>query len=90
MEDRTEKKSELVDHLSSQIRTLSDAIIGFSNRLADEELDPTQREYLAEIRQAGQGLSGVVEEILEAAQREAKKRTGDPGRPVPAAEEENY
>ena len=36
-------KPQLIDNLAYQIRTLSNAIIGFSNLLAAEDLNDTQR-----------------------------------------------
>lgn len=64
-------KTQLIDNLAYQIRTLSNAIIGFSNLLAAEELTDTQREYITEIHQAGRGLSCIVNDVLDLAKIES-------------------
>lgn len=66
-------KSRLIDNMAYQIRTLSNAIIGFSDLLATERLNDTQREYLFEIHQAGHGLSSIVEDVLDLAQIDSGK-----------------
>lgn len=62
---------QLINYLAYQIRTLSNAIIGFSNLLAADDLTDTQREYVAEIHQAGKGLSGIVNDVVDLARLEA-------------------
>lgn len=64
-------KNQLIDNLAYQIRTLSNAIIGFSNLLASEELTDTQREYVTEIHHAGRGLSCIVNDVLDLARIES-------------------
>jgi CheY-like chemotaxis protein/nitrogen-specific signal transduction histidine kinase len=61
----------LIDNLVYQIRTLSNAIIGFSNLLAAEDLTDTQREYAAEIHRAGKGLSSIVNDVVDLVRLEA-------------------
>jgi len=61
-------KSELIDNMIYQIRTLSNAIIGFGDLLSAEPLSPDQAEYVQEIHHAGQGLSVLVNEVLDWAQ----------------------
>lgn len=73
MEGLMEEKSRLIDNLAYQIRTLSNAIIGFSDLLSGEEMDPTQQEYISEIRQAGRGLSSLVDDVLDLARMQAGK-----------------
>jgi hypothetical protein len=58
-------RSLLVENMASQIRMLSNAIFEFGNLLAKEELDEVQREYLEEIRRAGEDLPGLVNIILD-------------------------
>ena len=70
-------KSRLIDKMAYQIRTLSNAIIGFSNLLSLEKLTDAQKEYVSEIRQAGQGLSSLVESVLDLAQIESGKLKPD-------------
>jgi CheY-like chemotaxis protein len=64
-------KGRLVDNMAYQIRTLSNAIIGFSDLLLTEELTPDQRDYAAEINTAGKGLSELVNEVLDWARLES-------------------
>jgi CheY-like chemotaxis protein/nitrogen-specific signal transduction histidine kinase len=61
-------KSELIDNMIYQIRTLSNAIIGFSDLLSTEKLSQDQSEYVQEIHHAGQGLSVLVNDVLDWAQ----------------------
>lgn len=70
-ESALQVKTQLIDNLAYQIRTLSNAIIGFSNLLAAEELTDTQREYITEIHQAGRGLSCIVNDVLDLAKIES-------------------
>jgi CheY-like chemotaxis protein len=64
-------KPQLIDNLAYQIRTLSNAIIGFSNLLSAEDLTDTQQEYVNEIHQAGRGLSCIVNDVLDLARIES-------------------
>ena len=67
-EAQLQAKSELIDNMIYQIRTLSNAIIGFGDLLSAESLSPDQTEYVQEIHHAGQGLSVLVNEVLDWAQ----------------------
>lgn len=58
-------KSRMIDNMAYQIRTLSNAVIGFSELLLIEELTDAQREYAQEIYAAGKGLSELVNEVLD-------------------------
>jgi hypothetical protein len=64
-------KGQLIDNMAYQIRTLSNAIIGFSDLLLSESLPPDHREYAEEINQAGKDLSDLVNEVLDWARLEA-------------------
>lgn len=61
-------KGELIDNMIYHIRTLSNAIIGFSDLLSTESLSQDQTEYVYEIQHAGQGLSVLVNDVLDWAQ----------------------
>lgn len=61
-------KSQLMDNMAYQIRTLSNAVIGFSDLLLLEGLTQDQIEYVQEINSAGHGLSALVNEVLDWAQ----------------------
>lgn len=64
-------KGRLIDNMAYQIRTLTNAIIGFSDLLLIEELAPDLMEYVKEINQAGNGLSSLVNEVLDWARLES-------------------
>lgn len=64
-------KGRLVDNMAYQIRTLSNAVIGFSDLLLTEDLMPDQRDYAVEINTAGKGLSSLVNEVLDWARLES-------------------
>lgn len=64
-------KSRLIDNMAYQIRTLSNAVIGFSDLLMIEPLSPDLMEYAKEINQAGNGLSSLVNEVLDWARLES-------------------
>jgi len=68
-----EAKSRLIDNMAYQIRTLSNAVIGFSDLLYSEDLEPHLKEYVAEIYQAGKALSVLVNDVLDLARLEAGK-----------------
>jgi CheY-like chemotaxis protein/nitrogen-specific signal transduction histidine kinase len=62
-----ESKSRLIDNMAYQIRTLSNAIIGFSDLLNAENLPEGLHEYVDEINQAGKALSVLVNDVLDMA-----------------------
>ena len=64
-------KGRMIDNMAYQIRTLSNAIIGFSDLLLTEGLSPDQLDYAGEINQAGKGLSELVNEVLDWARLES-------------------
>ena len=67
--DRKEKalqsKKRFIDNMAYQIRTLSNAIIGFCDLLNQENLKNAQKEYVSEIYQASQGLVSLVNNVLD-------------------------
>ncbi|MBL7214941.1 MAG: response regulator [Phycisphaerae bacterium] len=64
-------KGRLIDNMAYQIRTLSNAVIGFSDLLLSEKLTDELMEYVKEINQAGNGLSSLVNEVLDWARLES-------------------
>jgi signal transduction histidine kinase/ActR/RegA family two-component response regulator len=58
-------KTKFIDNMAFQIRTLTNAILGFSELLMNEEINQTQREYVNEIFQAGQGMVSLVNDVLD-------------------------
>jgi len=58
-------KSQLIANAAFQIRTLSNAIIGFSDLLRYEQLTDSQTEYVNEIYNAGKDVVALVDDVLE-------------------------
>lgn len=54
-----------IDNMAYQIRTLTNAVLGFSELLLNEDLSETQREYVNEIFSAGQGMVSLVNDVLD-------------------------
>jgi CheY-like chemotaxis protein len=67
-------KNQFIANMTFQIRTLSNAIIGFSDLLRYEQLTDSQKEYVAEIYQAGQGVVSLVDDVLELAKIQSGQR----------------
>lgn len=65
MEAVVQFESRFIANMAFQIRTLSNAIIGFSDLLRYEELTDSQTEYVNEIYHAGQGVVSLVDDVLE-------------------------
>ncbi|MFP4600677.1 MAG: CHASE domain-containing protein [Persicimonas sp.] len=58
-------KSELLAHLSHDLRTPLNAVIGFTSLLARTELDEEQREYLETVEESARRLLEMVDRALE-------------------------
>ena len=69
-----EIKSAFLANMSHEIRTPLSAIIGYSELLLDQSLSPTERDrYLATIIRSSQGLTRIIDDILDLAKVEAGK-----------------
>ncbi len=66
-------KSEFLANMSHEIRTPMNGIIGFSDLLKEERLTDAQKEYVDVIRNSGQSLLGLIDDILDLSKIEAGK-----------------
>jgi len=66
-------KSTFLATMSHEIRTPLNGVLGMAQAMAADELSPTQRERLDVVRQSGEGLLAILNDVLDLSKIEAGK-----------------
>lgn len=72
-EEAVKAKQQFLSNMSHEIRTPMNAIIGFTKVLIKTELNSRQKEYLNAIKQSGDSLIVLINDILDLAKVDAGK-----------------
>lgn len=65
LEQATQSKSDFLANMSHEIRTPMNAIIGMSEMAMRESLPPAAKDYISQIKAAGQTLLTIINDILD-------------------------
>jgi two-component system CheB/CheR fusion protein len=68
-------KSEFLAHTSHEIRTPMNAVLGMTELALREDIPPRARRFLLIVRQSGQSLLNIINDILDLSKIEARKVT---------------
>lgn len=73
IEEASEQKSRFLSHMSHEMRTPLNAIVGMNEMILHEAHDRTIKEYAANIQSAGRTLLALVSDVLDFSKIEAGK-----------------
>jgi PAS domain S-box-containing protein len=76
-EEAVKSKQQFLSNMSHEIRTPMNAIIGFTNVVLKTKLDESQTEYINAIKDSGDALIILINDILDIAKVDAGKMTFD-------------
>lgn len=74
-EEAVKSKQQFLSNMSHEIRTPMNAIIGFTNVVLKTNLDESQKEYINAIKESGDALIVLINDILDIAKVDAGKMT---------------
>jgi PAS domain S-box-containing protein len=76
-EEAVKSKQQFLSNMSHEIRTPMNAIIGFTNVVLKTKLDKSQKEYINAIKESGDALIILINDILDIAKVDSGKMTFD-------------
>ncbi len=74
-EDAVISKQQFLSNMSHEIRTPMNSIIGFTNILLKTELNSPQKEYVSAVKESGEALIILINDILDLAKVNSGKMT---------------